>query len=75
MEHLVIWLIEALIKALTRHTRPKPRDLVGVEPRSTPSPSAAGTPSSSSSAVWADYRRKQAAIEREMLAKSPTTQR
>lgn len=75
MEHLVIWLMEALIKALTRRTHPKPRDLVGAEPRPTSAPSAAGAPPPSSTDVWADYRRKQAAIDREMLTKSPTPQR
>ena len=72
MEHLVIWLIEAVIKALTRGANPKSPNLVGAEPRATPTPSAAGNPASSSTDVWADYRRKQAAIEREMVSKSPT---
>lgn len=72
MEHLVIWLIEAVIKSLTRRTNPKAPNLVGAQPRVTPSPSAAGSPASSPIDVWADYRRKQAAIEREMASKSPT---
>lgn len=59
MEHLILWLIQAIIKAVTQKNKPEAHANTTPRPL-TPDP-------------WADYRRKQAAIEREMVAKSPTT--
>jgi hypothetical protein len=60
MEHLLIWLIHYLLKAFTEK-KPAP----SARPVFTPAPPD----------VWANYRRKQAAIEREMTAKSPTARK
>jgi hypothetical protein len=72
MEHLIIWLIEAILKALTQRAKPDSRRITGAEPRpAQPARPGGAAPND----VWADYRRKQAAIEREMMAKSPTTRK
>lgn len=63
MEHLILWLIQAILKAVTQKNKPEARA------NTTPRPL---TPTATSTDPWADYRRKQAAIEREMIAKSPT---
>lgn len=68
MEHLIIWLIHAIVKALTQKPKRQLGPFTGTQPPTPAQPRAHNGPPMD---VWADYRRKQAAIERDMAAKSP----
>jgi hypothetical protein len=69
MEHLIIWLIHAIIKAVTQKPKSESRPAADTSPQISAQPVRPNGPPTD---VWAEYRRKQAAIERDMNAKSPS---
>lgn len=68
MEHLIILLVKFILKALTDKPARASAPLTGQTPR------APGTPSARPEAttdVWAQYRQKQIAMEKEWARKAP----
>ncbi len=72
MEHLFFMLIKFIWKALTEKSSSTTQPLAGQQPPPPRAPSAAPTRAAD---AWEDYRRKQAAMERDVARKSPSNRR